>query len=97
MGGANLVVLATAISLPLSNLSFGVRSIMGPFYDPFKGTDAAALACSIVGFSVHEKLGKTTVEEESEGRRACEARCMRALPCASLSSSGSGSRAEFDE
>ena len=61
-GGANLVVLATAISLPLTNIAFSLPlgSVPG-FGEKFEPLNVAALACAMVGFYVYEKYGDTKV------------------------------------
>eukprot|EP00937_MAST-01D_sp_MAST-1D-sp2_P000262 g262.t1 len=58
-GGANLVVLASAIALPLSNLAFAIKPILGQFYNPFRATDAVALVLALAGFAAYEIYGKT--------------------------------------
>eukprot|EP00051_Salpingoeca_urceolata_P002230 m.48275 g.48275 ORF g.48275 m.48275 type:complete len:424 (-) comp11986_c0_seq2:10-1281(-) len=57
-GGANLMVLASAIALPLSQLVFCIRPMMGQFYEKFYPTDGAALAMVLVGFGVYQLLSR---------------------------------------
>jgi hypothetical protein len=61
-GGANLMVLASAIALPLSQLTFAIRPIMMGRTEQFHATDAIALVCALVGFYIYEKYGKPPVE-----------------------------------
>lgn len=56
-GGANLMVLASAIALPLSQMVFCLRPIMGSLVEEFHSTDAAALGCALTGFYIYERWG----------------------------------------
>eukprot|EP00038_Savillea_parva_P009187 m.181783 g.181783 ORF g.181783 m.181783 type:complete len:400 (+) comp15359_c0_seq1:265-1464(+) len=51
--GANLMILAAAISLPLSQLMFCIRAVGGPNTSQFLWTDAVALAIVLVGFGAY--------------------------------------------
>eukprot|EP01051_Picozoa_sp_SAG22_P014532 SAG22_NODE_1776_length_3607_cov_2.601482_1_plen_263_part_10 len=53
-GGANLMILASAISLPLTQLVL-CMPFMGSFTQTFVFTDAAALALCLSGFAIYQK------------------------------------------
>lgn len=51
--GANLMILAAAMSLPLSQLMFCIRAVGGPDTSKFLWTDAVALVIVLAGFTVY--------------------------------------------
>ena len=65
-GGANLMVLASAIALPLSNLAFCIRPIMMGRTEKFHPTDAIALVLAVVGFGIYEVYGQHPPETGSD-------------------------------
>jgi hypothetical protein len=54
--GANLMILATAISLPLCQLMFCIHAIAGPNTSKFLWTDAIALVIVLAGFMAYYSL-----------------------------------------
>jgi hypothetical protein len=88
-GGANLMVLASAIAVPLSNLIFCVRPIMMGRTETFHVTDAIALVLAVVGFVIYEKYGQPTPAEgegeqdeqqEGQGERPAVSRLQATVP-----------------
>lgn len=65
-GGANLVVLATGLSLPLSNLSFNLPFNSEGFNTPFQAPNLVGLIFAIVGFVIYQKYGETRIRRESD-------------------------------
>jgi hypothetical protein len=51
--GANLMILAAAMSLPLSQLMFCIRQIGGANTSKFLPTDAVAMVIVLVGFACY--------------------------------------------
>ena len=57
-GGAALMVLASAISLPLSQIVFCLPFLLGCLTEKFLYTDAAALVLCLGGFVVYQKFSR---------------------------------------
>ena len=55
-GGANLMVLASAIALPLQQLTLCIPQIMGKYTETFFWGDATALALVLAGYCVYQFL-----------------------------------------
>jgi len=54
-GNANLSVVTAAIALPLTNMSFSWRLVMGKDYEPFQNTNLLATAIVLGGFILYSK------------------------------------------
>ena len=68
-GGANLVVLATAISLPITNLAFSLPLPLHGFGEKFEALNLVALLCATSGFYVYERYGDTADVSEKHRLR----------------------------
>jgi len=75
-GGANLMVITTAISLPLQQLVLCMRPLLGKWAEKFFWGDSAALALVLAGFLVYQRAHATESErmEERQGGGGGEGR-----------------------
>ena len=79
-GGANLMVMSSAISLPLSQLVLCLRFLMGKWVERFFWGDAVALAVVLLGFWVFQmspegRAGRSSpLPSALPACRACRAR-----------------------
>jgi hypothetical protein len=63
-GSANLSVITAAIALPLTNMSFSWRLVMGPDYEPFDNINLVATAIVLFGFIMYSKGDDSNVHAD---------------------------------
>eukprot|EP00039_Didymoeca_costata_P004885 m.76833 g.76833 ORF g.76833 m.76833 type:complete len:389 (-) comp12584_c0_seq1:261-1427(-) len=71
-GGANLMVLATTVSIPLAQAVFSIKPIMLSQYSAYKYTDGIALALTIAGFCMYQFLSPEGKRERTTGKKKRE-------------------------
>ena len=90
-GGANLMILASALAMPLSQVMFAFKSIVGKGgYSDYHVTDGIALALTLLGFLVYQFLSPEGKYDKTGERERSRSEAQKYLAAVNASGKGKG-------